>query len=228
MTKARIQPMCRANNINLGYLDGVRVFPRSLTEKNIALYLYKNHFCLTWKSKNVSFIQAIKELKDNFKIVDKYITEENVNSHFKFEFIPKKIDSHLTNFIVYDLESHNTDGARPYVFCFYGLSKLAGKYNKENLTPYELKKSKKVTLVFDGENCVANASDFYLKLKGEERKVETKVEEYNFQLHAHNGSAFDTWIVLNNLPCDKHIVNNNKNGNGYIQLKVFNGYIEKK
>ena len=34
-----------------------------------------------------------------------------------------------------------------------------------------------------------------------------KVLEYNLQLHAHNGSGFDTWIVLNNLPCDKRIVN---------------------
>ena len=47
-------------------------------------------------------------------------------------------------------------------------------------------------------------------------------------MHAHNGSGFDTWIILNNLPCDKHIVNIIKNGKGIISLKVFNGYIEKK
>ena len=46
MTKAKIQPFCRANNINLGYYDGERVFPRSVTDKNNALYLYNNHFCL--------------------------------------------------------------------------------------------------------------------------------------------------------------------------------------
>ena len=66
MTKAGIQPFCRSNNINLGYYDGERVFPRSVTERNKALYLYK-HFCLIWKSEGVSFDQAIKELKDNFK-----------------------------------------------------------------------------------------------------------------------------------------------------------------
>ena len=37
MTKARIQPFCRANNINLRYFDGEIVFPRSVTERNIAL-----------------------------------------------------------------------------------------------------------------------------------------------------------------------------------------------
>ena len=46
------------------------------------------------------------------------------------------------------------------------------------------------------------------------------------QLHAHNGSGFDSWIILNNLPCDKHIVDINKNGKGIISLKVFNGYIQ--
>ena len=106
------------------------MFPRSVTNRDSALFIYNNHFCLIWKSQNVSFNQAIQELKD-FKIVDNFITEENINSHFKYEFIPKKIESHLSNFIVYDLETHNTDRARPYVFCFYRLSKLGGRYNRD-------------------------------------------------------------------------------------------------
>ena len=69
MTKARIQPFCKANNINLGYYNDERVFPRSVTNRDNGLYLYNNHFCLIWKSQNVSFIQAIQELKNNFKIV---------------------------------------------------------------------------------------------------------------------------------------------------------------
>ena len=85
MTKAGIQPFCKANNNNLGYYDGERVFPRSVTQKNNSLFLYNNHFCLIWKSECVSFNLAIEELKENFKIVDNFITEENVNSHFKYE-----------------------------------------------------------------------------------------------------------------------------------------------
>ena len=46
-------------------------------------------------------------------------------------------------------------------------------------------------------------------------------------MHAHNFSGFDTWIVLNNLPCDKHIVDIIKNGKGIVELKVFNGLIHK-
>ena len=37
MTKARIQPFCKANDINLGYYDGGRIFPRSVTDRNNAL-----------------------------------------------------------------------------------------------------------------------------------------------------------------------------------------------
>ena len=118
MTKARIQPFCQANNIISGYYNEDRVFPRSVTERNIALYLHNNHFCLVWKSENNNFKQAIEELNDNFELVDIYITDENVNSHFKYEIIPKKNESHLTNFIVYDLETHSTDRARPFVFHF--------------------------------------------------------------------------------------------------------------
>ena len=96
------------------------------------LCIYReNHLCLIWKSEGVSFNQAIKEFKDNFKIVDNYITEENVRCHCKYELIPKKIESHLTNFIVYDLETHNTDRAKPFNMTFYRLSKTAGRYQRD-------------------------------------------------------------------------------------------------
>ena len=227
MTKARIQPFCRANNINIGYFDGDGVYPRSITNRDIGLYLYNNHFCLIWKSEGVSFNQAIQELKNNFKIVDNYITEENVNAYFKYEFIPKKIESHLTNFIVYDLETHNTNRARPYNMTFYRLSKIASRYNRDP-TPEELQKSVNDTIAFSGDNCINDALDYLLKFKGEEQKVNNKIVEYNLQLHAHNGSGFDTWIILNNLRCDKHIVGDIiKNGKGIIELKIFNGLIYK-
>ena len=226
MTKARIQPFCRANNINLGYYNNDRVYTRTVTNRDSALYLLNNHFCLIWKSENVSFKQAIRELEENFKIVDNYITEENVNSHFKYELIPKKIDSHLTNFIVYDLETYSTDRARPYNMTFYRLSKIAGRYERDP-TPEELQKSINDTIAFAGDNCINDALDYCLKLKGEGRKVKNKIVEFNLQMHAHNGSGFDTWIILNNLPCDKHIVDIIKNGKSVIELKVFNGLILK-
>ena len=132
----------------------------------------------------------------------------------------------MTNFIVYDLETHNTDRARPYCISFYRLSKLAGRYDRDT-TKNELEKSLQDTIAFAGDKCISNALDYCLKLKGEEYKFNNKVVEYNLQMHAHNGSGFDTWIVLSNLDCDKRIVNVIKNGKCIIELKVFNGYIQK-
>ena len=79
--------------------------------------------------------------------------------------------------------------------------------------------------MFDGDKCTETALDFCLKLKGDERKVKNKFVEYTLQLHAHTCSGFDTWVVLNNLSCDKHIVNIIKNGKGIKELKISNGYI---
>ena len=67
MTKARIQPFCNKNNINLGYYNDDRVFPSSVSIRDSALYLYNNHFYLIWKSQIKSFKDAFQELKDNFK-----------------------------------------------------------------------------------------------------------------------------------------------------------------
>ena len=205
MPKARNQPFCRANNINLGYYNEDRLYPRTVTNRYSALFLYNNLFCSKWKSEGVSFIQALKYLKDNFNIVDNCITEETVNSYFKYEFIPNKIEPHLTNFFVSDLETHNTDRARPYCKSFYRLSKISGRYERDPAQE-GLKKSIKDTVAFAGDNCKNNALEYRLGFKGEERKEKNKNVEYNLQLHAHNGSGFDTWIILNNLPCDKHIV----------------------
>ena len=228
MTKARIQPFCRSNNINLGYFDGERVFPRSITDRNNALFLYNNPFCLIWKWESISFKQAIKERKDNFKIVDDYITQENVKSHFEYKYKPKKIESHLTKFNIYDLETLNTDRAKPYIMTFYRLSIISGRYECDP-TVEELNKNTKDTIAFDGDDCVGTASDFCLKLKGEEYKDRKgKVLECKLQLHARIGSSFDTCIVLYNLPCDKRIVNLIKHAKVINELKVFNGYNEKK
>ena len=89
-------------------------------------------------------------------------------------------------FITYDSKTHNTDRARPYLFCFYRLSKLAGRYNRD-LTPYEIDKCKKDTNAFGGNNCVQKVLDFCLKIKEERKK--NKIVEYNLQLHADNGSG---------------------------------------
>ena len=43
---------------------------------------------------------------------------------------------------------------------------------------------------------------------------------------AHNGSGFDSYVVLNNLPQWRSIVDFIKNGTGIVFLKIFNGYVD--
>ena len=43
---------------------------------------------------------------------------------------------------------------------------------------------------------------------------------------AHNGSGFDSYVVLNNLPQWRSVVKLIKNGAGIVSLKLFNGYVD--
>ena len=126
---------------------------------------------------------------------------------------------------MYDLETHNTNKARPYIMTFLRLSKLAGKYNRD-LTTYEKEKCKKDTLGLDGDNFVNIASDCLLKFKREHRKtINIEFVEKQIKLHAHNRSGFYTWIIINNFPCDKHIVDIIKTGKRVNSMRIFNDYI---
>ena len=49
-SEQRLELFCKKHNVNIGCYDGFGVFPRNITEKDIALYMYKNHFCLIWTS----------------------------------------------------------------------------------------------------------------------------------------------------------------------------------
>ena len=68
--------------------------------------------------------------------------------------------------------------------------------------------------------------DHVLSLKGEPEKIKNKIVEYNLYLIAHNGSGFDSYVVLNNLPRWRSVVKLIKNGRGIVSLKIFNGYVD--
>ena len=100
MTSARVQPFCRKHNINIGCYNGFRVCPRNLTERNIALQMHKNHFCLIWKSDAISYNRATEELNLHFKVLDKCIYDNHFKRNIKYEYKPEKVQSQLTNKIV--------------------------------------------------------------------------------------------------------------------------------
>ena len=131
MTSARIQPFCRKHNINKGCYDEFRVCPRNITQGNTELKIHNNHFCLIWKSDGVSFDKAMKELKNNFKVVYNVISDKHVKCYIKYEYKPKKVQSQLTNMIVYDIETFSTIKCVPYANCIYRLSKISDKYYRD-------------------------------------------------------------------------------------------------
>ena len=99
------------------------------------MFIHDIQFSLIWQSQNNSFSQIRKdELKPNFKVVDNVISDKHVKSFIKYEYKPKKVQSTLTNIIVYDLETFNKNRAVPYCSCIYKLSKISGKCIRTRLS----------------------------------------------------------------------------------------------
>ena len=130
MTPPRIQPFCRKYDHNIGFFDGKILNPSNITERN-TLFIQNNRFCLFRKSNDTSFEKSIKELKLNFKVIDIIISDKHGKSFLKYDYNPEKVQSPVTNIIVYHLQINNKDGAVPYCGCFYKLSKLSGIYNRD-------------------------------------------------------------------------------------------------
>ena len=205
--------------------DGTRINPRNLTQRNTSLFIYKNDFCLVWKSDEISFDKAIKETKDNFKVVDNVISDKHVKSFIKFEYNPKKVKSPITKIVVYDLETFKKIAAVPYCSCIYKLSRISGNYNRD-ISGQEYQKCLNDFVVFKGTDCINKMLDHVLSFQGEPKKVKNKIIENNLFLVAHNGSGFDSYVVLYNLPQWRSVVKLIKNGAGIIFLKIFNGYVD--
>ena len=217
MTSARIQHFCRKHNINIGCYNGFRVCPRNITQRNIALKIHNNHFCLFWKSDGVSFDKAKKELKDNFKVVDSVISYKHVKSFIKYEYKPKNVQSQLTNMIVYDIETFNTIRCVPYAKCIYRLSEISGKHHRD-ISEKEYQKCLDDCIVFKGLDNINKVLDYVLQFKGEPKRFNNEIVKYNLYLIALKGSGFDSYVVLNKLPQWRTLVSLIKNGSGIVSL----------
>ena len=164
-------------------------------------------------------------MKDNFKVIDNVLSDKHVKSFIKYEYKPKKVQSQLTNMIVFDLETFNTDRAVPYASCIYRLSKNSGKCNRD-ITQREYEKCRKKCTVFKGTESIIEMLDYVLKFKGEAKRINNKIVEYNLYLFAHKGSGFDSYVVLNTLPLWRTVVSLIKNGSGIVSLKILNRCVD--
>ena len=194
-------------------------------ERNIALKIHKNLLCLICKSNGIRFDKAIEQLNLNFKIVDNVISDKIVKSFDKYEYKSKKVQSQLTNKIVYDFETFNTDTAVPYANCIYRPSKISVKYNRDT-TEREYEKCGKDCFIYNGAVSFNELLDHVLQIKGETKKVNNKNVKYNLYKLALNGSGFDSYVALKNLPQWRTIVSLIKNVPGIVSLKIFAGYVD--
>ena len=141
----------------------------------------------------------MKELKENFRVVDNVISDKHVKSYIKYKKKPKKVQSQLTNMVVHDIETFNTIKYAPYATCMYRLSKLSGKFYRD-ISEKECQKCSNDCIVFKGLDNINKRLDGVLPFKGEPKKINSKIVKYILNLIAHKGSGFDSYVVLNNLP----------------------------
>ena len=115
-------------------------------------------------------IKQKKESKDNFKVIDNVISDKHVKSYIIYEYKLKKVQSQLTNKIVFDLETLNTDRVVSYASCVYRLSKISGKYNRD-ITQRGYEKCRKDCIVFKGTDGINEMLDYVLQFKGEAKRI---------------------------------------------------------
>ena len=175
MTSARVESFCKKHNINIGCFDGTIINPRNITQRDTALKIHNNHFCLIWKSDRINFNQVIEnELKPNLKVVDNVVSDKHVKGFIEYEYDPKKVKSRLINIVVYDLETFKKNRAVPYCSCIYKLSKISGK-NHRDITEQEYQKCLNDCVAFEGTDCINEMLDHVLSYKGEPKKVKIKL-----------------------------------------------------
>lgn len=183
----------------------------SKTSPDKVLFLHDKHYCLINKN-NKS--KAIKELKANFiktwKQVDERCTE---TKQFKTSIRNPKEDSTY----VYDLETYrDIDGyAIPYACACVRVSKLKQSLNKylDNSSPVPEELEERVcnyVNVFTGLDCIEQMFKFLGKLS------DTKLT-----LIAHNGSKFDSYLVLQKFNPSKPPI---KSAAGLVSLSFTNPY----
>ena len=232
MTSAKIQPFCKKHNIDLGIYDlkQKRILPLSVTERRICLYIHENHFCVIWKTEKTTFINAIKELEDNFEYEPNHITDNILKQVQEYKFPLSNEKDCLCAVFSFDLETVNV----PYQeFCeaygagCYHLDRLKECYNGD-LSKEELEIERQYVHIFDRQNnnpvldlikyIITNyeGKPKYFKNKN----GEFKISSYRYQLIGHNASGFDNVIVLNSLL--KEYTNKNtkiiKTSRGFLKL----------
>ena len=100
------------------------------------------------------------------------------------------------------------------------------KYNRD-ITQRDYERCRNKSAVSKGTDTSNELLDHVSHFKGEVKKSENKIVEYNSHIVAHNESGFDSYVILNNIAHWRTAVSLIKNGAGIVSLKIFIGYADK-
>ena len=229
MARCRIPEFCKRYKIDIGIYDlnSKRILPWTVKQKNICVHIHRNHYCVIWKkNRRDSLLNGIDEIENNFRYIKNKINENNLKQRIPYRFPKHETINQLENVFVFDLETHN-DGefAEAYAAGLYNVNRLKDKWDKD-LTPHELEIEKENVIIFDTStgNCIMNMLKYISEnYEGDERTYIDRdgdeiVSSYRLLLIAHNGSGFDSWVVLNSLTRDITDLKIIKTARGLISL----------
>ena len=210
MSRCRIPEFCERYKINIGIYDlnSKRILPQSVKQKNICVYIHKNHYCVIWKkNRKDSLLNGVKEIENNFRYVKNQINENNLKQRILYRFPKHETIDQLENVFVFDLETHNDqEFGEAYAAGLYDVNRLRDRWHRD-LTSNEIIIERGNVTVFDAYNgnCVMNMLKYISEnYEGDERTYIDKdggeiISSYRLLLVAHNSSGFDSWVVLNSL-----------------------------
>ena len=229
MPRCRIPEFCKRYKIDIGIYDlnNGRILPRTVKQKNICVYIHKNHYCVIWKkNRKDSLLNGVDEIDKNFKYIKNKINENNLKQRIRYRFPKYEPIDQLENVFVFDLETHNDQKfAEAYAAGLYDVNRLHDKWDRD-LTPDELVIERKNVTIFDASNgnCIMKKLKYISEnYDGDERTYIDKdgdeiISSYRLLLVAHNSSGFDSWVVLNSLIKDITELKIIKTARGLISL----------
>ena len=235
MARCRIPEFCERYKMDIGiyYLKTNRILPQTVKQKNICVYIHKNHYCVIWKkNRKNSLLNGVNEIDKNFKYVKNKINENNLKQRLLYRFPKHETIDQLENVLVFVLETHNDqEFAEAYAAGLYDVNRLRDKWNRD-LTPDELVIERENVTVFEASNrnCVMDMLKYNSEnYDGDERTYIDKdgdeiIRSYRLLLVAHNSCGFDNWVVLNSLVKEITELKIIKTARGLISLSFRCGF----
>ena len=80
MTECRRPEFCGRYKLDHGFygLEPKRILPRKVKQKDVCVYIRKNHYCGIWKKRRDSCFNGVKEIKRIFKYMENRINENKL------------------------------------------------------------------------------------------------------------------------------------------------------